>query len=98
MPNIIFEKTVNDCNHELVKRLCAVSTFEDMLNLEEEFGQTEVVDTMFAIAEEKGTYVYGLLPDVMIDWLYYKLYEYCYEYVRGAFLDFVNEERRSTPK
>lgn len=88
MPKISFisEKTIKDCNPELMNKLKNTFTYDELSDLEDEYGQNDVVDAMLAIAAENNTTSYALSEDTITDWLWDAYYEHCHEYVRDAFI------------
>ena len=96
MPKIRFsaDKTIGECNSELVSKLLQASSVDTVYTLEEEYGQNEVVDAIFAIADEYGSCDRRLNEDTITDWLWNEYYDNCHEYIIDAFI----EERFSNRK
>ena len=89
MPKISFsaDKTIGECNSELVSKLLQASSVDTVNTLEEEYGQNEVVDAIFAIADEYGSYDRRLNEDTITDWLWNEYYDNCHEYIIDAFIE-----------
>ena len=78
---------INECNPELISKLQNVSSVDELFEIEESFGQNEVVDAIFAIAAEEGNTAYTLYDEQITDWLWEEYYEHLHEYVRDAFVN-----------
>ena len=67
----VSEKSLSECNPELVEKLLNATSIEDVIELEEECEgkYEEIVDTMFAIVKEKRIKNYSLNDKAVTEWL-----------------------------
>lgn len=91
--SFITEKSLNECNPELINKLNNVSSYDELSELEESFGQNEVVDAIFAIAAEESSTDKTLSDDTITDFLWEEYYEHLHEYVRDSFLNRNNNDK-----
>ena len=92
----VTEKSLNECNPELVEKLLNTTSFYDVCEVEEEFcnvGYDEFVDTMFAIVKEKRIKNSFLNDKAMTGWLREYFRDHIFEDLENEFGEGINKKR-----
>ena len=91
----VSEKTLDECNPELVEKLLNTTSFYEVGNLEMENGgdYEEVVDTMFAIVKEKRIKNRYLNDKAMTEWLNEYFMDKILEDIKWEFGEGINKKR-----
>ena len=89
------EKTLSECNPELVEKLLNTTSFYDVCDVEYEYdvGYEELVDTMFAIVKEKRIKNRFLNDKAMTDWLNEYFIDHVFEDLENEFGEGINKKR-----
>ena len=91
----VSEKSLNECNPELVEKLLHTTSFYEVFDVEEEFDVSyeEIVDTMFAIVKEKHIKNRFLNDKAMTDWLSEYFIDHIFEDLEHEFGEDIKKKR-----
>ena len=91
----VSEKTLDECNPELVQKLLYSNSFSDVSDAYDEFGcdYEELVDTMFAITREKRIKNRFLNDKAVTDWLEECFIDDILDYLEQEFGEGINKKR-----
>ena len=91
----VSEKTLSECNPELVEKLLNTTSFYDVCDVESEYDVSyeELVDTMFAIVKEKRIKNQFLNDKAMTQWLHEYFIDHIFEDLEVEFGEDINKKR-----